>query len=182
MKFMKGIPGGGYVNMWSGIGAALEDDQAVANLVSKLHQQVKANACNVGAAMAKVKANQANSEATTLKTQLVGMYQTQLAEEENLTQFNGQLYQLTLILNQTQQEFRQHNLASQRLPGGGGPVMVPVMGNGVPVEDAAAQLQLEIQVVQSCLRSDSASISGHGFAYYDDTLAWVVVHCIPEDW
>jgi hypothetical protein len=59
--------------MWGIIGAALEDNQAVANLVSKLHQQVKVNAGNVGAAM--VKANQANSEATTLKTQLVGMYQ-----------------------------------------------------------------------------------------------------------
>jgi hypothetical protein len=128
------------VNMWSGIGAALEDNQAVANLVSKLHQQVKANAGNVGAAMAK--ANQANSEATTLKTQLVGMYQTQRAEEEKLTQVNGQLYQLTLILNQTQQEFRQHNLAPQRLLGGGRPVMGPVMVNGVPVEDAVAQFQL----------------------------------------
>jgi outer membrane murein-binding lipoprotein Lpp len=49
-----------------------------ANLVRKLHQQVKANAGNVGAAMAK--ANQANSEVTTLKTQLVGMYQTQREE------------------------------------------------------------------------------------------------------
>jgi hypothetical protein len=82
-----------------------------------------------------------------LKTQLVGIYQTQPAEEEKLTQVNGQLYQLTLILNQTQQEFRQHNLAPQRLLGGGGPVMGPVMMNGVPVEDAVAQLQLEIQVV-----------------------------------
>jgi hypothetical protein len=52
--------------MWSGIGSALEDNQAVANLVSKLHQQVKASVGNVGAVMAK--ANQANSEATTLKT------------------------------------------------------------------------------------------------------------------
>jgi hypothetical protein len=89
--------------MWSGVGAALEDNQDVANLVSKLHQQVKVNAGSVGAAMAK--ANQATSEATTLKTQLVGMYQTQRAEGKNLTQVNGQLYQLTLILNQTQQEF-----------------------------------------------------------------------------
>jgi hypothetical protein len=65
--------------MWSGIGAALEDNQAVANLVSKLHQQVKLHVGNVGAAMAK--ANQVNLEATTLKTQLVGIYQTQRAEE-----------------------------------------------------------------------------------------------------
>jgi hypothetical protein len=67
------------VNIWSGIGSALEDNQAVAKLVSKLHQKVKVNAGNVGAEMAKE--NQANSEAITLKTQLVGMYQTQRAEE-----------------------------------------------------------------------------------------------------
>jgi hypothetical protein len=50
----KGIPGGGGgVNMWSGIGAALEDNQAVVNIVKKFHQQVKVNAGNVGTAMAK---------------------------------------------------------------------------------------------------------------------------------
>jgi hypothetical protein len=53
------------------------------------------------------------------------------------------------------------------------------MVNGVPVEDAVAQLQLEIQVVQSHLRSDSASIAGHVFGSYEDTLAWVVAHCTP---
>jgi hypothetical protein len=177
----EGIPGGGgYINMWSVIGATLEDNQAVANIVSKLHQQVKANAANVGAAMVKV--NQADSEATTLKAQLVGMHKTQREEEEKLTQVNGQLYQPTLTLNQTQQEFRQHNLASQRLPRGGGPAMGPVMVNGVPVGDAVAQLELEIQVVQSRLRSDSASIAGHVFESYEDTLAWVVAHCSTEDW
>jgi hypothetical protein len=60
--------------------------------------------------------------------------------------------------------------------------MGPVMVNGVPVEDDVAQLQLEIQVVQPRLRSDSASISGHVFESYEDTLAWVVAHCSPEDW
>jgi hypothetical protein len=55
----------------------------VANLVSKLHQQVKANIGNVGEAMAK--ANQANSEVTTLKTQLVGIYQPQRAEDALFT-------------------------------------------------------------------------------------------------
>jgi hypothetical protein len=49
----EGIPGGGCVNMWSGIGAALEDNQAVANIVKKFHQHVKVNAGNVGTAMAK---------------------------------------------------------------------------------------------------------------------------------
>jgi hypothetical protein len=75
----KAYLGGGYVNICSGIGATLEDKQFVANLVSKLHQHVKANASKVGAVMTNV--IQANLEATTLKTQLVGMYQTQRAEE-----------------------------------------------------------------------------------------------------
>jgi hypothetical protein len=166
--------------MWSGIRSALEDNQAVANIVSKLHQQVKANTGNVGAAIAK--ANQANLEATALKNELVGMYQTQRTEEKKLTQVNVQLYQLTLILNQAQQEFWQHNLASPCLPGAGSPGRGPVMVNGAPVEDAVAQLQLEIQVVESCLRLDSGSIVGHVFESYEDTLAQVVAHCSPEDW
>jgi hypothetical protein len=56
------------------------------------------------------------------------------------------------------------------------------MVNDVPVKDAVAQLQLQIQVVQSCLRSDSTSFEGHVFEFYDDTLAWVMAQCIPEDW
>jgi hypothetical protein len=74
-------------------------------------------------------------------------------------------------LNQTQQEFRQHNLAPPLLSGAGIPGIGPVMVNGVPVEDAVAQLQLKIQVVQSRLRSDYASIAGHVFESYEDTLA-----------
>jgi hypothetical protein len=37
-------------------------------------------------------------------------------------------------------------------------------------------------MVHSRLRSDSASIAGHVFESYEDTLAWVVAHCSPEDW
>jgi hypothetical protein len=160
--------------------AALEDKHAVANLVIKLHQQVTVNAGNVGTAMGK--ANQVNSEDPALKIQLVGMYQTQRAEEEKLTQVNGHLYQLTLIFNQTQQKFRQHNLAPPLLPGTGSPGIGTVMVNGFPVEDAVAKLQLQIQVVRSRLRSYSASIAGHVFESYEDTLVWVVAHCSPEDW
>jgi hypothetical protein len=59
--------------------------------------------------------------------------------------------------------------------------MGPAMVNGVPVEYAVAQWQMEIQVVKSRLRSDSASISGHVFESYEDTLAWMVAHWSPED-
>jgi hypothetical protein len=60
--------------------------------------------------------------------------------------------------------------------------MGPVMVNGVPVEYAVVQLQLEIQVVQSRLRSEYASITGHVCESYEDTLTWVVAHCSPEYW
>jgi hypothetical protein len=56
------------------------------------------------------------------------------------------------------------------------------MVNGVPVEDDVVQLQLQIHVVQSRLRSDYASIARNVFESYEDTLAWVVAHCSTEDW
>jgi hypothetical protein len=37
-------------------------------------------------------------------------------------------------------------------------------------------------MVQSRLRSEYASITGHVFESYKDTLALVVAHCSPEDW
>jgi hypothetical protein len=58
----------------------------------------------------------------------------------------------------------------------------PVMVNGIPVEDAFEQLQLQLQIVQYHLRSDAASVAGHVFESYERTYKWVVVNCIPEDW
>jgi hypothetical protein len=48
--------------------------------------------------------------------------------------------------------------------------MGPMIVDVVPVEDAVAQLQLEIQVVQPRLRSDSAPIVGHVFESYEEIL------------
>jgi hypothetical protein len=56
------------------------------------------------------------------------------------------------------------------------------MANGVPVEDVVEQLQLQLQMVQSRLRSDAASVAGHVFESYEDTFQWVVDNCSPEDW
>jgi hypothetical protein len=56
------------------------------------------------------------------------------------------------------------------------------MVNGIPVEDAVEQLQLQLQMAQSCLRSDAASVAGHVFESYEDTYQWVVANCSPEDW
>jgi hypothetical protein len=60
--------------------------------------------------------------------------------------------------------------------------MGPAMVNDVHVEYAVVQLQLEIQVVQSRLRLDYASIAGHVFESYEDILVWVVAHCSPDNW
>jgi hypothetical protein len=44
------------------------------------------------------------------------------------------------------------------------------------MEEAVMQLQLELQVVQSRLRYDIATISGQVFESYEDTLNWVVAN------
>jgi hypothetical protein len=44
------------------------------------------------------------------------------------------------------------------------------------------QLQMELQVVQSRLRSDAACVGGHTFESYAYTLKWVTANCSAEDW
>jgi hypothetical protein len=56
------------------------------------------------------------------------------------------------------------------------------MVNGIPVEDAVDQLQLELHMVQSRLRLDATSVYGHNFESYEDTLKWVMAHCSADDW
>jgi hypothetical protein len=134
------------VNVWSGVGSALEKNQAVAAILSKLAHQVKLNVT------ALEMVNQANLESGQLKTQFVGLYQSQKSEEMKVTQLGGQLYQPTILLNQMQQE-QQRNM---RVPNLNGPNLygnAPAMVNGVPVEDAVEQLQRQLQMVQSHLRS-----------------------------
>jgi hypothetical protein len=106
-----GAPGGAYVDVCSGIGSALEDNQTVATIVGTLVQQVKLNATSVETA------NQENVESVHLKTQFVGLYQNQKVEEMKAPQLVGQLHQLTMILNQIQQEHQQHNLRAPTLTG-----------------------------------------------------------------
>jgi hypothetical protein len=168
--------GGAYVNVWSGIGSALDNNQAVATIVGKLVQQVKLYATAVE------KVNHANMEYAHLKTQFVVMYQNQKAEETQVTQLGGKLYQLTMLLKQMQHEQQHTHLSASTLPGPGQHDQEPVMVNGIPVEDAVEQLQLQLQVVQSRVGSDTASAAGHVFESYEDTYQWVVANCSPEDW
>jgi hypothetical protein len=108
----------------------------------------------------------------------VGLYQSQKAEEMKITQLGGQLYQLTILLNKMQQE-QQRNMMIPNLNGQNPSGNAPLMANGVPVEDAVEQLQLQLQMVQSRLRSDADSVAGHVFESYEDTHQWVVATCSP---
>jgi hypothetical protein len=56
-----------------------------------------------------------------------------------------------------------------------------MMPQGLHIEDALLQLQIELQVVQSRLRSDAACVGGHTFESYEDTLKWVTANCSAED-
>jgi hypothetical protein len=169
------VPGGPYMNVWSGIGSALENNQAVATISGKLVQQVKLNDTSVE------KVNHANMESAHLKTQFVGLYQHQKSEEMKVTQLGGQFYQLTMLLKQIQHKQQHTHLSASTLPVPGQPDQEPVVVNGIPVEDAVEQLQLQLLVVQSRLRSDAAYVAGHLFESYEDTYKWVVANCSPED-
>jgi hypothetical protein len=177
------IPGGYYVNLWSGIGVALENNQAVANLIGRIAQQVKVTAGSVKQAIQRV--NQASVKVASVRAQVVVVSKKQSDEEVKVGPIGGQLLQLNHFLANVQQDLQQHksstggrNLPSSAPP----PPVVPLQVNDTPVEDAVMQLQLELQVVQSRLRSESASIGGHVFESYKDTLKWVVTNYSPEDW
>jgi hypothetical protein len=78
-----------HINVWSsGVDATLENNQAVANLVGKIAQQVKVTAGNLALVGAK-----ANTETGQLKTHVISLTQFQRTEEAKDVQIRGQLYQ-----------------------------------------------------------------------------------------
>jgi hypothetical protein len=79
------------------------------------------------------------------------------------------------------QELQQHKLSAPNLNWPGLSASEPVMVSCFPVEDAGEQLKLQLQMVQSRLMSDSASVILHVFESYDDTYKWVVSKYSPED-
>jgi hypothetical protein len=104
------------------------------------------------------------------------------AEETKTNQIVGQLHTLALLLNQVQQDVQQHNLKVPNNAVLSEPSPNLMMSQGVPIEDTVLQLQIELQVVQSLLRSDAACVGGHTFDSYEDTLKWVTTNCSAEDW
>jgi hypothetical protein len=180
------VPGGPYVNVWSGVGTALENNQAVVTLVEKIAQQVTFTAGRLEKLVAK--SNRLTSEEGQLRAQVLNLNHNQRAEESKTNQIVGQMHRLALLLNQVQQDVQQHNLRIPNnavLPEPSPNVMMP---QGVPIEDAVLQLQIELQLVQSRLRSDSACVGGHTFESYEDALKigstlWTclicTVSCVP---
>jgi hypothetical protein len=99
-----------------------------------------------------------------------------------VTQLGGQLYQLTMLLKQMKHEHQQNYISGSTFPRPGQSDQELVTVNGIPVEDAVEQLQLQLQEVQFCLWSDAAYVAGHLFDSYEDTYQWIVANCSPEDW
>jgi hypothetical protein len=96
------IPGGPYVNMWSGLGTVLENNQAGANLVGRIAQQVKAT--DGSSKEVSQNANQASAAVDGARVQLVVVLKDQWDEEFKVSQIGGDLLQLTQLLDHVQQE------------------------------------------------------------------------------
>jgi hypothetical protein len=92
------VPGGPYVNVWSGVGTTLENNQAVATLVGNIAQQVTTTAGRLEKRVAK--ANRVTSEEGQLRSQVLSLNQSQRAEETKTNQIVDQLHTLALLLNQ----------------------------------------------------------------------------------
>jgi hypothetical protein len=134
------VPGGPYANVWSGVGTALEKNQAVATLVGKIAQQVTTTTGRLEKLVAK--ANRMTSEEGQLRAQVLSLNKSQRAEETKTNQIVGQMHTSALLLNQVQQDVQQHNLKvpnNDVLPEPSPNVM---MSQGVPIEDAVLQLQI----------------------------------------
>jgi hypothetical protein len=156
------VLGGPYVNVWSEVGTALDNNQAVAKLVEKNAQQATATAGRLEKLVAK--SNRVTSEEGQLQAQVLILNQNQRARESKTNQIVGQMHTLALLLNQVQQDVQQDNLrvpSNAVLPEPSPNLMMP---QGVPIEYAVLQLKIELQVVQSRLPSDAECVGGHTFA------------------
>jgi hypothetical protein len=170
-------PGGPYVNIWSGVSAVLDTSQEMSNMLGNIAQQVK----NTAAALNQVtfRANKASADVGWgVRTQVTSLEANQRADASKVEDINGQ--QLTSMLGMIQQAQQSHIAScggAQESPETGASMV-----NGIPVEDVAAHLQLELQMVQYRLISDATSVAGRIFEFYEDTFKRVVAHCKADDW
>jgi hypothetical protein len=127
------------------------------------------------------KASRVTSEEGQLRAQVLSLNQSQRAEETKTNQIVDQLHTLSLLLNQVQHYLQQHKLKVPNnavLPEPSPNLMMP---QGVTIEDAVFQLQIELQVLQSRLWSDTVCVGGYTFESYEDTLKWATANCSAED-
>jgi hypothetical protein len=111
----------------------------------------------------------------------LSLNQSQRAEETKTNHIVDQLHTLAILLNQVQQDVQQHNLKVPNNAVLPEPSTTQKIPQGFPIEDAVLQLQILLQLVQSCLRSDAAVVGGYTFEFYEDTLKWVTANCSSED-
>jgi hypothetical protein len=99
-------PGGPYVNIWSGVSAALDTIQEVSDMLGRIARQVK----NTLVALNQVtsRANKASAEVGGVQALVIGLEAKQRAESNNSEEMCGHLYQLTVMLGALQQEQHAH--------------------------------------------------------------------------
>lgn len=57
-----------------------------------------------------------------------------------------------------------------------------IMISGQPIEDYVLQMLKELDVISSCIKSESVTIGGVNFESYDNTLKWVTTHGHRDNW
>jgi hypothetical protein len=95
------VPGGPCVNLWSGVGTTLENNQAVATLVEKcatIHEHRGEIEKKLVA-----KANRMTLEEGQLRAEVFSLKKSQEAKETKTNQIVDQLHTLALLLNKVQQ-------------------------------------------------------------------------------
>jgi hypothetical protein len=102
------ITGGPYVNLWSGLGTSLKNNQTVASLVGRIAQQVRATAGSLN--QASQKAYHASAAVFVIRAQVVVVLKKQRYEELKVSHIGGQLMQLTQLVVHFQQEMQQQHV------------------------------------------------------------------------
>jgi hypothetical protein len=136
------VPGGPYINVWSGIGVALENNQEVANLVGCIVQHMKATAGSMN--QASQIANQSRAEVADIRAEVVMVVVSKKKMDEGfkVRQVGGHLLQITQFLAHVRQEMQQQNHLTRGVTVPSlTPPAVPFQVNDIPVEDALIQLQ-----------------------------------------
>jgi hypothetical protein len=106
------VPGGPYINLWSGIGVALENNQTIVDLMARIAQQVKDTTSSLNQATQSV--NQASVEVSGVRAQVMVVSKKQSDEEFKVGKNGGRISELTHLLAHVQQELKQKKYLTGR--------------------------------------------------------------------